>query len=82
MSEDVKKQVTSYRDYFLCMNSEDTRVNGEYDSFAGRMIYVRLNYNCKIEGKCSDEEKSKQLFKGGYMFLLANRIRFDNKKYG
>ncbi len=46
------------------------------------MIYIRLSYKCKDENKCTEEEKSKNLFKKGWMFLLANRIKFENKKYG
>ncbi len=59
-----------------------TKVSGNFDSEEGRMIYIRLSYKCKVENKCTEEEKSKKMFRGGWVFLLNNRIRFDNKNFG
>ena len=82
MSNSTKEQIEFYRDHFLCINSDDTKIYGDFDSFSGSMIYIRLSYKCKVEGECTAEENSKKLFRGGWMFLVSNRIRFDNKKYG
>ena len=82
MSKSIKDQVGFYRDHYLCIDSDMTKVSGNYDSKNGRMIYIRLSYKCKIENKCTKEEKSKKLFKGGWLHFISNRIRFDNKQFG
>ena len=82
MSKNVKETVGFYRDHYLCIDSKDTKIYGNFDSKEGRMIYLRLSYKCKVENECTEEENSKNLFKKGWIFLLANRIKFENKKYG
>jgi hypothetical protein len=46
------------------------------------MIYIRLSYKCKIENQCTEKEKSKSMFKKGWLFLLSNKVKFDNKFFG
>jgi hypothetical protein len=46
------------------------------------MIYIRLSYKCEIEDACTEKEKSKYLFKTGWIYLVSNRIRFDQSKFG
>ncbi len=66
----------------MCIDSDMTKISGNFDSQEGRMIYIRLSYKCKIENQCTQEEKSKSIFKGGWIFMISNRIRFDNKLFG
>ncbi len=81
MSKSVKDQIRYYRDSYLCIDSDMTKISGSYDAEEGRMIYIRLSYKCKVENECTEEEKSKKLFRGGWVFFVNNRIRFDNRKY-
>ena len=64
------------KDYIWCVDEDDLVVYGSYSSGSGRMINVALD-KCIGHDYCLSEKEITNWFRGKYIFLRMNRIRFD-----
>ena len=80
ISTSVKSWVESFRGYFFCIEKEDTRINGTFDSESARMITATLRRAPCLTQYCKD--KQTEYFRGSYLNLLSNEIRWDDQKRG
>lgn len=79
MKSFIKTRFEALRADWRCIPRENTKVSGPYNSDLMKRIDIRLNRNCSSDNTkgCSDD-----YFKNGYIILITNRIKFDNKKFG
>ena len=66
---------------FLCLKREDAYIYGSFDNDIGRMIEFQLQ-RCMGEDYCRPQEEITDYFKGKFIGMLTNRIRFDSNKFG
>ena len=66
---------------FLCLDKKDAYIFGSYDNDIGRMIEFQLQ-RCMGEDYCYEQEQITDYFKGKFIGLLTNRIRFDANFFG
>ena len=64
----------------LCINKEDARIFGSFDSEAARQLNIQLK-RCEGEGCASDEEIEKE-FRNKYIIVLVNESRFVTDGFG
>lgn len=65
------KNVKKYRNKFLCIDKEQMKLNGDWNSETARMIIVRLRI-CLGASYCRSPEIIKEFIRGKYLVLLHN----------
>ena len=70
-----------YYPKLLCFKREDLWLHGDYNSQTARMINVQLR-KCRDRPDCKSDEEILEYFRGRYIMILHNQIRFDARKYG
>ena len=64
----------------LCINQQDARIYGDFNSANARQLNVQLK-RCQGPG-CKTEEQITEFFKKKYILLLVNEARFVTDRYG
>ena len=65
----------------MCINKEDMRINGDWDSNSARLIDLKLA-KCHGHSYCKTDEEITDFMKDKFLLLLYNKIRFDGNLYG
>ena len=78
MTEQVRLQAETYGHLFQCIPRNSASIFGNFNSEDAKILTIALRKKCSGIDDCSDKSD----FKGGYLILLSNRIRFDNKLFG
>ena len=65
----------------MCLDDKDLSIYGDFTSAHASQLNVDL---VKCEGKdhCKSEEEVEAFFKGKFIIMLYNHVRFDNKHFG
>ena len=65
----------------FCIDKKEMYMYGDYNADNARMFEIKI-IKCQGESYCKDEETIKEYFKGTYIDLMTNRIRFDFREFG
>ena len=74
--------VNVWKKKFVCIDSKDRYVHGNFNTEKARNIRVRLNRCRGQENNCKTDDEITEFVKGKYMIVYMNQIRFDDSKYG
>lgn len=80
VNKHYRSDLQTYKDKLICIDAEDMRIHGDYNSDEARTIQIRLN-RCAGEG-CADDYTITNYFRSLLIGVYANRIRFDAQKFG
>ena len=73
-------EVLTYRKKFRCIDNDELRIWGDYNSAKAQQIIVRFKM-CIGEDNCESEENIREWLKRKYIVILHNQIRFDSEQY-
>ena len=79
MLESNRHVLDLYWRKLLCINEEDARIYGDFNSIEARQINIQLK-KCRGSG-CKTDEQIKEFFSGKYLMLLVNEARFVTDGY-
>ena len=69
-----KSNIDFYWKKFLCVDPEEMRISGDYNSKKARQINIQLQ-KCQGEG-CKNETEITKFFKNKFMYLHINEVNF------
>ena len=74
--------VEMYRKKLKCIEPEDMRVKGDYDSASASLLIMRL-IRCDetSEVECKSDDKITEFLRGKFLFIVQNERLFDSDKY-
>ena len=59
-----------------CIDKEEMRINGDFNSAAARVLDLRL-VRCRGHKYCKSDEEITAFLKDKFLLVLYNKIRFD-----
>ena len=65
----------------MCLDEGDLSIYGDFTSAYASQLNIDL-VKCKGQAHCKSEEEVEAFFKGKYIILLYNHIRFDSEYFG
>ena len=65
----------------LCIDKKEMFMYGDFNADNARMFEIKIS-KCTDESDCADEGTILDYFKGIYIDLMTNRIRFDFREFG
>lgn len=75
----------TYLKKFECIDPEDTYIYGEYNSDRASLMDIQL-LKCNAldhpDVECKSEEDILEFFRGKFVLLKFNQVRFDSNFYG
>ena len=69
-----------YHKKFLCINKEDMRIYGDFDSNAARLMQIQL-VKCTGHSYCKSPSEITNFLKEKWMLFLYNEKNFDQSYY-
>ena len=70
-----------YQKKFQCLHDADRHTQGNFNSEKASVIRVRLN-KCLDKPYCKSEEEIVEFFKGKYLLLYVEEVRFKSSFFG
>ena len=64
----------------LCLNEEDLHIHGHYNGDDSRMFLVNVK-KCVAKEFCADQQTIMDYFRGTYVNIMSNQIRFDYREF-
>ena len=78
---DTKKNVELYQKKFVCIDKEDLRLWGDFESDFARQFNIDI-VKCNGSQSCKNDTEIEEYFKGKYLLILTNQVLFNNANYG
>ena len=80
LHESSRYTVDFYWQKFLCIDPEDLRVSGDYNSETARQVNIQLK-KCNGTG-CKTDDQIKEYFRNKFMLMLVNEGHFVTDGFG
>ena len=81
ISDLYKPFIDTYQKKFICMDTEDLFLYGDYDSTTASLLNMQL-IKCTGRDDCKSEEEILEFFRTKFIILLYNEIRFNTDEFG
>ena len=65
----------------LCLDEEDLTLNGDFNSATALMMNIQL-IKCTGREDCKSDAEILKFFRGRYIMLMYNQIRFNKDEFG
>lgn len=76
-----KTDVSFYQRKFMCIDPDEYKINGDYNSASARLMKVSL-VKCHGHDYCKSESEITSFFRNKFLLILYSQVRFDATTYG